>query len=93
VVVVCCFQFYELVSVSKSTEFLLTGGVPDFQHNGPASSVEFNRCHRGSHGGLVLINEFARIVTVDEGGFARGRRSNNWNFEGGDLFYGCSHKE
>lgn len=60
----------DVVSFSESTEFFLSGGVPECQTDGSVVCVEGDGADLDSLGGDVLLFKLSGDVSLDEGGFA-----------------------
>mmetsp|Transcript_15745 Transcript_15745/g.43500 ORF Transcript_15745/g.43500 Transcript_15745/m.43500 type:complete len:226 (-) Transcript_15745:180-857(-) len=56
----------DVVSVSQSSEFLLSGSVPDIEFDWSTVGVEGERVDLHTEGGDVLLFELASQVTLDE---------------------------
>lgn len=59
----------DVVPITKASEFLLAGGVPDVEFDKSSVGVEDEGVDFDSEGGHVLFLELSRQVPLDEGGF------------------------
>jgi len=60
----------DVVTVAQSSEFLLSGGVPDVEFDGTSVGVENERVNFDSERGDVLFLKFSRQMPLDKCGFA-----------------------
>lgn len=60
----------DVISITKATKFLLSGSIPNVEFNGTPIGVEEEGVDFDTEGGHILLFEFSRQVTLDEGGFA-----------------------
>ncbi len=59
-----------LITISKTSELLLTCGIPNVELDRAVVSVEDHRVDFDSESGDVLLLEFASQVTLDKGGLS-----------------------
>ncbi len=57
-----------LVSVTETSELLLTGGVPNVEADGAVVGVEDHGVDLDTEGGDVLLLELTSEMSLDEGG-------------------------
>ncbi len=57
----------DVVTITESSEFLLTGSIPDVEDNISMGGVERHGVHFDTKGGDVALLEFTSQVTLDEG--------------------------
>lgn len=59
-----------LVSITETSELLLTGGIPHVETDGSVVGVENHRVNFNTESGDVLLLELACQMSLDEGGLA-----------------------
>jgi len=59
-----------VVAITETTKFLLSGSVPDVETDGAKVGRELQRVHFDTEGGDVFFLEFTSQVALDEGGFS-----------------------
>ena len=59
-----------VVAVTKATEFLLSGSVPDVELDRAFAGEEWHRAHLDSNSCIVLLLKLASGVSLDECGLA-----------------------
>ena len=75
----------DVISVSESTEFLLTGGIPNIEDDVSVGGVERHGVHLDTKGGDVALLELTSQVTLDEGSLADTTITDEDEFELRDL--------
>ena len=75
----------DVISVSESTEFLLTGGIPNIEDDVSVGGVERHGVHLDTKGGDVALLELTSQVTLDEGSLADTTITDEDEFELWDL--------
>jgi len=58
----------DVVSISETTEFLLSSGIPNVEADGTEVGVESQWVNLDTEGGNVLLFEFTSQMSLDEGG-------------------------
>lgn len=78
----------DVVSFPESSEFFLSGSVPEGEFDGSVVGVEGDGADFYSLGGDVLLFEFSSDVSLDEGGLADTSVSDENNLEFSNRFGG-----
>ena len=73
-----------VVAVSKSSELLLTGGVPNVEEDLSLGGEEGHGVYLDTEGGDVLLLELSGEMSFDEGGLSNTSVSNEDKFEFSD---------
>jgi hypothetical protein len=64
------FVIYLLITIAKTSEFLLTSSVPDIESNSTVVSVESHGVNFDSESGDVLLLELTSQMALDESGLS-----------------------
>ena len=75
----------DIISVSESSEFLLTGGIPNIEDDVSVGGVERHGVHLDTKGGDVALLELTSQVTLDECSLADTTITDEDEFELRDL--------
>ena len=75
----------DVISVSESSKFLLTGGIPNIEDDVSVGGVERHGVHLDTKGGDVALLELTSQVTLDEGSLADTTITDEDEFELRDL--------
>ena len=75
----------DVISVSESSKFLLTGGIPNIEDDVSVGGVERHGVHLNTKGGDVALLELTSQVTLDEGSLADTTITDEDEFELRDL--------
>ena len=75
----------DVISVSESSKFLLTGGIPNIEDDVSVGGVERHWVHLNTKGGDVALLELTSQVTLDEGSLADTTITDEDEFELRDL--------
>ena len=75
----------DVISVSESSEFLLTGGIPNIEDDVSVGGVERHGVHLDTKGGDVALLELTSQVTLDECSLADTTITDEDEFELRDL--------
>ena len=75
----------DVISVSESSEFLLTGGIPNIEDDVSVGGVERHGVHLNTKGGDVALLELTSQVTLDECSLADTTITDEDEFELRDL--------
>jgi len=71
----------DIITVSKTTKLLLTGGIPDLEFDLSVVGVETERMDLNTHGGDVSLLKLTSYVTLDKGGLSSSSITNEDELE------------
>lgn len=81
-----------LVTISKTAELLLPGGVPDVHKDGAEVGEELERVDLDAHSSQITLLKLARDMALDEGSLSDTTVANEDDLEGRDILGRSSHR-